>query len=350
MHYAEANAEGGAGDDRIAVVLQQFGIETISDAPGLLSNISGGDGADRISSTVRSGDSGQAVNVLSGGEGNDSITGTATFGSDFDDAPTSNEAHGGAGNDEIDLYARSEFGAENTGYGDDGDDLLIAEVQVGFLDAANGSNELHGGDGADRLNASITVTGTPFEDVRVVNTLYGDDGADRLTASIDSDDIGGGDFHSDLYGGTGNDRLSVTGGNGNFLTGNQGADTLLGSDGADRLIGGQGDDYLRGRGGEDVFEFQSVRTDESDRIADFILGEDVIDVSRIDANVFRGGNQRFSFDGDSDGGTGRLWVEDSPDSQGSLVYADTGRAILTVALLDGRGVDASDYSASDFLL
>ncbi|PZQ49925.1 MAG: protease, partial [Rhodovulum sulfidophilum] len=136
--------------------------------------------------------------------------------------------------------------------------------------------------------------------------------------------------------------------------GNQGNDTLLGSGNADHLIGGAGADFLRGNGGEDTFEFWGARglsAKERDRIYDFTIGEDLIDVSRIDANAYRNGNQAFRFSGEGEWqGTGRIWVEDNPDNDGSIVYASTGRKMLAINLLDGTSVDASDYSASDFIL
>ncbi len=140
----------------------------------------------------------------------------------------------------------------------------------------------------------------------------------------------------------------MKGGEGNVLNGGAGNDTLIGGSGSDTLIGLQGDDALQGKGGADIFLFGFIRSGERDRIADFVIGEDVIDLSQIDANRDRAGEQSFRFG--TREGTGRAWIEEDPDSTGSILYADDGHRVLEVLLKDGRAVSADDYSASDFLL
>ena len=44
-----------------------------------------------------------------------------------------------------------------------------------------------------------------------------------------------------------------------------------------------------------TFGFPSARDGERARIADFVIGDDGIDLSRIDANAFRGGDRAFTF-------------------------------------------------------
>jgi Ca2+-binding RTX toxin-like protein len=390
----EITASGGSGADIIDVVssyIYDNRDDSDFDSHNTIVQVDGGSGADVINVFLAGGSSGSVkidggaqndtINTFGGdttvygGDGDDNIT-SAGFSSDYVSSWAHNAVHGGAGNDFMDLNAESES-SENIAYGDSGDDALnlyasgyeglsnfadggdgndtlrlSLDASGGLYYSASGTNEAHGGAGADIIDAVMDLVG--FEDDAPAtygfNIVYGDGGDDTLTASITIDEPSEGEFRSELSGGAGNDRLTVSGGFGNILFGNIGDDTLFGSDNDDRLIGGQGNDYLRGNGGEDTFEFQSIRAREADRIGDFVIGDDVIDVSRIDANVWRGGNQAFAFDDSGNGGTGRLWVEDNPDSFGSLVYADTGRAILTIALLDGRGVDASDYSATDFLL
>jgi Ca2+-binding RTX toxin-like protein len=203
--------------------------------------------------------------------------------------------------------------------------------------AGNVSNYASGMQGADDIHLLARVPNG-----EAYNRVDAEEGNDRVTAVVR------GAGFSDIHGGAGDDRLKVSGGDDNFLWGNQGDDTLLGSANDDHLIGGRGDDYLKGYGGADSFEFQSARNGERDRIADFTIGEDVMDLGKIDANVWRGGNQAFSFDESGHGGTGRVWVEDYGSR--TIVHADTGKAVLDIVLLDGRGVDAHDYSASDFIL
>lgn len=128
-------------------------------------------------------------------------------------------------------------------------------------------------------NASATLTGAAenltligIEDVNgkgnaLDNVLTGNAGVNRLTGG------GGGD---DLQGGAGNDRLS-------------------GSAGDDRLEGGGGNDRMKGGNGIDTFVFGSIAdaANGGDVISRFVQGQDVIDLSIIDA-IDGGGNNAFS--------------------------------------------------------
>ena len=280
------------------------------------------------------------INITSRGEGA-LVSNSASQGIDWE-GPLSDESNS------VSLRAINDNGsAENSislfGFGDV--IRLRASAHLdGFEDGdepAQAVNEALCGDGDDRVYARATASG----EAEAFNVLEGGGGADSLRGVIR------GDGYSELLGGQGDDQLSVRGGDGNTLEGNQGADTLIGGGGADRLIGGQDDDVLRGNGGADEFVFGAARNGERDRIADFRIGTDVMDVSGIDANVFRAGNQSFTFSGPDDWhGTGRVWVEDEAGTSRSIVYADNGRAVLEIALSDGRNVDAEDYSAGDFLL
>lgn len=78
----------------------------------------------------------------------------------------------------------------------------------------------------------------------------------------------------------------LEGGNGDdILRGGQGNDNLNGEDGNDVLIDGMGKDTLTGGAGSDEFRFDKVahspNSNKRDLIADFTLGEDVIDLSGI---------------------------------------------------------------------
>ena len=389
----DVTMEGGIGADDIRVTARGHGDYYGASGPVVV-DAGSGDDTVRVSATgraewgdvtVRAGNGNDFVesyssnigvegyasgtNYLFGGNGNDTLIGSAP----------DNEAEGGSGADQITLS-----GMHNTANGGTGNDLIAGNFGLGisvfdgpefgqsilsggggndtvtasavFYYEGEATNEVHGGEGADELTAVASFdldldSVEPGYELRYFtahNLVYGDAGDDRLTGVIEgAGEIGEDmDLHSELYGGEGADYLSVRGGEGNILTGNQGDDTLVGSAGADRLVGGQDDDLLRGRGGEDVFAFGSIRNGERDRIGDFAIGEDLIDLAYIDANVFRAGNQSFVFG--TREGTGRVWVE--TEEQRSVVYADNGRSILEIALLDGRGVEASDYSAGDFLL
>jgi hypothetical protein len=113
---------------------------------------------------------------------------------------------------------------------------------------------------------------------------------------------------------------------------------------ADPHVGGAGADLLRSGGGEDAFVYLWMTGGNlatRDTIRGFASGEDVIDLSAIDANVNRGGNQAFIFGGGT--GVGRVWVEDSATGAGSIIQANNGGAEqLYITVEDGAGRDASD--------
>ncbi|HGF7235921.1 TPA: type I secretion C-terminal target domain-containing protein, partial [Vibrio cholerae] len=71
------------------------------------------------------------------------------------------------------------------------------------------------------------------------------------------------------------------GGN-DILNGGEGNDILYGQGGNDILIGGLGNDILTGGSGEDLFKWVDGDLDGStDRITDFKIGEDKIDLSDL---------------------------------------------------------------------
>ncbi|MFQ8432631.1 calcium-binding protein [Amaricoccus sp. W119] len=357
--YNHAIVNGGAGNDRIETYLDAYSI----DAGATLNELDGGDGDDVIRAVAEAGSTfGESQNDVRGGAGDDDIEVTAIIRA-YLDGKGQNEVRGDEGDDRI--VAAVEVGrepgdgfdaliGENRLSGGDGEDTLSARIDL-MGDRAQGTNELIGGAGGDRLTARLTLSpegeGDEHTGIIGVNLLQGGDGDDELTAIIRADGVAeDAALHSELAGGEGADRLSVQGGDGNILEGNQDDDTLLGGSGDDRLVGGVGDDLLRGRGGDDTFVFGSIRGGERDRVLGFAIGEDLIDISRVDAKSWRSGNQSFTFDDSGEGGSGRVWVEEDPDGHGSLVHADNGRSVLVVSLLDGRSVDAGDYSAGDFLL
>ncbi len=171
------------------------------------------------------------ANWLRGLDGNDSLT-----------AGTGNDTlDGGLGNDVM-----------TGGLGDD--DYVVDSLGDRVVEAAGG--------GIDTVHASIAF-------VLVVNV-------EKLVLT-----------GSDALNGTGNADANVVTGNAgaNLLQGLAGNDTMLGGDGDDTLVGGLGADVLTGGAGADAFRF--IRpTDGADRIADFTLGEDIIQIS---ASGFGGG-------------------------------------------------------------
>jgi Ca2+-binding RTX toxin-like protein len=121
------------------------------------------------------------------------------------------------------------------------------------------------------------------------------EGDDTLTALPEGSTLNGLGGNDTLIGLDGNDTL--IGGTGN--------DALQGGGGLDRLIGGNGTDSLAGGLGADGFVFnfkaESAAGAARDSILDFNHAEgDLIDLSAIDANSSKSGNQAFHFvDGDA---------------------------------------------------
>jgi Ca2+-binding RTX toxin-like protein len=108
-----------------------------------------------------------------------------------------------------------------------------------------------------------------------------------------------------LFGGRGHDLLEGNGGNDKLL-GGYGDDDIYGDLGNDQIWGGAGSDYLSGGSGNDIFRFAAISEMTSstgrDVIADFQINDgdgydDRIDLSQIDADASRAGNQAFDFIG-----------------------------------------------------
>jgi Ca2+-binding RTX toxin-like protein len=206
-----------------------------------------------------------AVSDLRGGIGNDVLT-------------------GGAANDK--LSGRDGVDTLNGGEGADGlrggdsSDTLVGGAGNDVLKGDGGNDTLEGGEGAD--------------------VLQGGDGFDTLTGGEGADTLQGGDDGDTLEGGAGNDVLKGDDGV-DTLEGGEGADVLQGGAGADTLEGGAGRDRLRGGADDDVFVFADLADSGTtsatrDQILDFAQGEDMIDLSGIDA-ISGGLDDPFSFIG-----------------------------------------------------
>jgi Ca2+-binding RTX toxin-like protein len=111
---------------------------------------------------------------------------------------------------------------------------------------------------------------------------------------------------------------------------------LDGGAGNDTLIGGDGHDLLRGDLGSDVFRF-STDTEcgigaNADIIMDFTAGQDIIDLTGIDANAVVAGNQAFSFLG-----TGNF-----TNTAGQLRYSSSGDGYTRLSA-DQNGDGIADF-------
>lgn len=166
-----------------------------------------------------------------------------------------------------------------------------------------------------------------------VSSLYEEvfKGTDKIIGGVTDDVLWGDDGYNNE-------------GRGDLLSGGDGNDDLMGRYGNDRLVGGLGRDELDGGMGADRFIFNSVSESVAsfqagdlgyddiewldskfDRIVDFLQEHhDKIDVSRIDADVTKAGNQAFKFAGvDKDPGIGELSYYQADDGR-EYVIANTG--------------------------
>jgi Ca2+-binding RTX toxin-like protein len=108
------------------------------------------------------------------------------------------------------------------------------------------------------------------------DVIFGGSGTDVIIGGAGNDSLFGNGGNDALFGGSGNDTLF--GGSGNdVLRGGTGNDALFGGSGRDTLTGGSGNDVLSGGTGRDVYAFNPNNASEgADRIADFALGQDKI--------------------------------------------------------------------------
>ncbi len=124
---------------------------------------------------------------------------------------------------------------------------------------------------------------SPTAQVKGVTLIRGTNGNDTLTGDTGNDSI---------YGGSGNDVIKGKRGD-DSLYGDDGIDTLTGGKGNDNLIGGLGKDRLIGGAGRDHFIYNSMQ-DKGDRIADFNLKQDTIDLRPIFSQSSDRSSYKFS--------------------------------------------------------
>lgn len=212
----------------------------------------------------------------------------------------------GDGNDLFDTRGGIVQGSVYGGLGSD--TYIISDASVDLYEGAGNLGDV------DTLKSTVSVQlATGFEvltllggnDLKgsgngVANTLNGNSGDNRVNGLEGGDTITGQSGDDTLLGNAGADQLS--GGDGNDrLLGGADNDRLTGGDGDDVLIGGGGRDNLGGGTGADVFIFlapgDTAATQAlADTITDFNQGDDLIDLSRLDAKSGNANsNDAFAF-------------------------------------------------------
>ncbi len=176
------------------------------------------------------------------------------------------------------------------------------------------------------------------------DTINGGAGADYIDGGSGNDNIQGGAGNDRIFGGTGNDVISgdvqfsgdlATGNtvSNDYLDGGAGADRIFGGGGSDTLVGGRGQDILSGGTGADRFVYNSALDSKVgygvDRITDFQVGIDKIDLSKLDANPYFAGDQAFSFAKyDPNRGPGMGQVTAHYDAASGKTIVEVGTNIL----------------------
>lgn len=291
------NLQGRKGSDRL------FGQECDDTLSGGFGNdrLSGGQGFDRLSGgrgndRMRGGDQndilkgGAGNDVLRGGTGNDLLKGST--GSDrFFGGQGSDVISGGRGDDRM----RGGQGNDKIGgglgrdrlFGGGGDDKLSGGLGNDGLRGGSGDDILKGGVGRDRLEGSAgndLLKGGRGNDLldggRGHDALRGGSGRDVLKGRQGDDSLSGGRGHDTLRGGGGSDVLQGNQGNDRLLGGGQ-SDRLIGGTGNDQITGGRGDDVLSGGTGRDRFIYTKLGEKLGDRITDFEVDKDVLDIRRL---------------------------------------------------------------------
>jgi serralysin len=255
--------------------------------------LEGGDGHDRLYG-------GAGADVFHGGDGFDIVEyAGATSGVLVDRQAmwrNAGDAAGDAFRDNIDAVGGTGYGdliyddgGSHELYGLGGSDQLWGRGGNDYLEGGDGYDLLNGGSGADRLDGGAGIDTASYEDatsgVAVDLTAgrgYSGDAAGDVLLSIET--LEGSGYGDWLSGNEAANSLIGHGGNDELL-GQGGADTLAGGSGHDTLVGGSGVDHLTGGSGADVFRFDAVGSGHADIITDFAVGVDQI---QLDTRFFSG--------------------------------------------------------------
>lgn len=213
----------------------------------------------------------------------------------------------GAGNDTFD--GRGGSVVDGTVFGAIGDDTYIvddaslaifegfgqgADIVRSYVDFAlpdnveelflEGSEDLNGAGNGDKNNLYGNDGRNLLDGAGSLDVLFGYGGNDTLDGGRGDDYVNGGAGDDILLGRAGVDILEG-GEDDDFLFGGVDGDELYGGDGNDTMKGGLGRDTMDGGAGQDVFVFTRVSDSPSgggsDRIDNFVTGEDVLDFTGL---------------------------------------------------------------------
>jgi serralysin len=241
-----------------------------------------------------------------------------------------------SGNDVYTLPSANATGSFYSCIWDSGgiDTIRNLSSRASTIDLRSATLERAVGGGGFMSSASGINGGYTIANGAVIENATGGSGADTLN---------GNQARNFLRGGDGNDKLS----------GLSGDDLIDGGAGADTITGGTGRDTMAGGAARDIFTFRAVSESAGafDRIKDFAVGLDDIDLSLIDAKLNAGGaNDAFTLIG----------AAAFSGARGELRFAQDASNNLTMVLADINGDSAADLqirldglhtlTAGDFVL
>ncbi len=239
-----------------------------------------------------------------------------------------NRLDSGAGNDRL--------------FGRDGNDILVGGAGNDLLDGGTGADLAAGGTGNDVYivdNRGDRVIERENEGIDLVVTNTNE----AMQANVENLRLTGLRAANVV----GNDEANAISGNdaNNIINGKLGNDQLFGFGGNDKLVGEVGRDILTGGAGNDVFIYidglDTLAGASRDIIQDFRLNEDLIDLSRLDANFLDAGSQDFTFIGRAAfSGAGQLRYN------GALVQGDLqgdGFADFEIEIANRAALEGIDF-------
>ncbi|MDD9908822.1 MAG: M10 family metallopeptidase C-terminal domain-containing protein [Ahrensia sp.] len=210
-------------------------------------------------------------------------------------------ARNGTGNDQANTIVGNNN--NNTINGAGGNDVLVGGGGNDLIFGGTGNDIMNGGSGNDIyfFNSGDTIIEATFSSGGGIDTMYSSTSTTIVT-NVEILRLFGTDH---LVGNGSAAPESIVGNSGNNLLRGFGSnDTINGKGGNDIISGGTGRDVIVGDTGADIFNYDNVnesRVGSSNRdfINGFEHGLDRIDLSDIDANTGVGGNQAFTYVGNS---------------------------------------------------
>jgi len=261
---AAISATGNTGDNRIT---------------GNTGNnqLTGGEGSDTL-------DGGLGIDSLTGGLGNDTyivdtttdvITEAPSEGIDIVNSSVTFNLANLANIENLTLT-----GSDNlNGTGDAGNNSIAGNSGNNLLTGGDGEDTLEGGNGLDTLVGGLGNDSYIVDTTTDAITEAASGGTDTVNSSVTFTIATLANVENITL--TGTSAIGATGNTGNnLLTGNTANNTLSGGAGNDTLNGGAGSDIIGGGTGNDRFVFafgQSLATGR-DRVSDFAIGSDQIDL------------------------------------------------------------------------